>query len=273
MEEHQKGKALPLWKLVALTIPWLGVQFSWSAEFATQTSYMQSLGLSDSSSALTWVAGPITGFLVQPIVGTFSDRCTSRLGRRRPFIIAGAALTVVAQSLYAWSFVIGDQGGDRECSRPIALALALLAFWIMDCSINVIQTPLRVRRRAVLRRLAGPPRMTAHHSHRTSRPSWQTWHMRSSRSWGSHWPACGTRWAPSLASSLATCWTPCTTCACTLALPPCSLLAPAPPPASPSAKSPCHRQPPTAAHPESRRGWWETGCSLAAAAAARAVPC
>lgn len=87
---------LPLWSLIAITLPWFGVQFSWSAgtsahvvcrtnktpnltcalhtEFATQTSYILSLGVPKTFTTWTWAAGAVTGFLVQPIVGSFSDR-------------------------------------------------------------------------------------------------------------------------------------------------------------------------------------------------------
>lgn len=120
-------------------------QVSWSVEFVTQTPYMLSLGLSNVLANLTWIAGPVTGLLVQPVVGTFSDRCRHRLGRRRPYIIGGLIATVVAQQLYAWSLPLGHAIADHGCHRPLALTISIVSFWLMDMSINVIQTPIRVR--------------------------------------------------------------------------------------------------------------------------------
>lgn len=138
-----KKEPLPLWKLAVMTAPWFGVQFAWSAEFATQTNYFQSLGLSAAYSTLTWSAGAVTGFVVQPIVGTFSDRCESEYGRRRPYLIGGMIATVVSQLLFAWSEQLGELLGDHTNSRKNAIIIGIAAVWMLGAAINVIQTPLR----------------------------------------------------------------------------------------------------------------------------------
>lgn len=145
LAEHKGDRKPPLavWKLVLITLPWFGVQFSWSAEFATQTSYLLGLGLPSTETSWTWAAGAVTGFVVQPIVGSFSDRCESKWGRRRPFLVWGMIFTVASQLIFAWSTQIGELFGDVPHHRPAAIAVAIVAVWLLGCSINVIQTPLR----------------------------------------------------------------------------------------------------------------------------------
>eukprot|EP01029_Cantina_marsupialis_P013946 TRINITY_DN309089_c7_g1_i1.p1 TRINITY_DN309089_c7_g1~~TRINITY_DN309089_c7_g1_i1.p1 ORF type:complete len:478 (-),score=152.91 TRINITY_DN309089_c7_g1_i1:820-2253(-) len=143
---------LPLWQLIVLTLPWFGVQFSWSAEFATQTPYLESIGLTDALSTLTWASGAVTGFIVQPIVGVMSDRCKAKMGRRRPFIIGGVIATMLAQMIFAWSKRLGQLGGDSDVegdsssssgTKTAALVIAIVAVWILGAAINIVQTPLR----------------------------------------------------------------------------------------------------------------------------------
>ena len=59
------------------------------AEFALATPLLRGLGLSSGLAAIVWLAGPVSGLVVQPLVGSWSDRCESRFGRRRPFLAAG----------------------------------------------------------------------------------------------------------------------------------------------------------------------------------------
>lgn len=136
-------RALTLLQLALITCPWFGVQFSWSAEFATQTPYILSLGVPATFTTWTWAAGAVTGFVVQPIVGSFSDRCESKYGRRRPFLVWGAVATVLSQLMYAWSDKIGAWLGDTPGHRPVGIAMAVVSVWFLGCAINVIQTPLR----------------------------------------------------------------------------------------------------------------------------------
>src|SRR5688572_3607567 len=114
------------------------------AEFATQTSYILSLGVPASLTTLTWAAGAVTGLVVQPIVGSFSDKCESRYGRRRPYLFWGMVFTVLSQLMYAFSANIGELFGDSVGHRPAAITIAVMAVWFLGCAINVIQTPLRV---------------------------------------------------------------------------------------------------------------------------------
>ncbi|KAG7586014.1 MFS transporter superfamily, partial [Arabidopsis thaliana x Arabidopsis arenosa] len=72
-----------------------GIQFGWALQLSLLTPYVQLLGVPHKWSSFIWLCGPISGLLVQPSVGYFSDRCKSRFGRRRPFIATGALLVAL----------------------------------------------------------------------------------------------------------------------------------------------------------------------------------
>jgi hypothetical protein len=117
---------------------WAGIFCLWSFEYAVAVPYFRQLGFSTQVSYLLWCAGPLSGLLVGPVVGVFSDRCTSRYGRRRPFICGGVCSTVVAAVLFASAQTVA-----HLCEVAWAQALAVLGFWLMDLSINTIQNPAR----------------------------------------------------------------------------------------------------------------------------------
>lgn len=73
-----------------------GVQFGWALQLSLLTPYVQTLGIGHAFSSFIWLCGPITGLVVQPCVGIWSDKCTSKYGRRRPFILAGSLMISVA---------------------------------------------------------------------------------------------------------------------------------------------------------------------------------
>lgn len=110
----------------------------WSFEYSLAVPYFRAgLGLSSEAANLNWIAGPITGLVVGPITGALSDRSTSRLGKRRPFVIAGLVCTCCSALLFSLSDTLFGP------STTGAAALAIAMFWAMDLSINTIQTPLR----------------------------------------------------------------------------------------------------------------------------------
>ena len=103
------------------------------------------LGLPDEWVSYAWIAGPMSGTLVQPVIGVVSDACTSRWGRRRPFIVLGAASTAIALLLFAYARQVGAAlfGGDPHQRGGGPLWVALFAFWLLDFSINAQTGPLR----------------------------------------------------------------------------------------------------------------------------------
>ncbi|KAH7568158.1 hypothetical protein ACOSP7_009397 [Xanthoceras sorbifolium] len=133
------------WTLGSVTSVASGVQFSWALQLSLLTPYIQGLGVPHSFSSLIWVYGAITGIVVQPVLGFRSDRCTSRFGRRRPFIVAGAAIASVGLMLIGFAKDIGYKAGDSLTgpTKPRAIVVSFLGFWLLDVGNNTIQGPSR----------------------------------------------------------------------------------------------------------------------------------
>ncbi|KAF7055380.1 hypothetical protein CFC21_062917 [Triticum aestivum] len=127
-----------------------GVQYGWALQLSLLTPYVQTLGLSHALTSFMWLCGPIAGLVVQPCVGLYSDKCTSRWGRRRPFILTGCILICIAVVVVGFSADIGAALGDskEECSlyhgpRWHAAIVYVLGFWLLDFSNNTVQGPAR----------------------------------------------------------------------------------------------------------------------------------
>jgi solute carrier family 45 protein 1/2/4 len=112
--------------------------------------YLLSLGLSKSVLALVWIAGPLSGMLVQPYVGMKSDNCRISWGKRRPFIAGGAVATIVSLMVLAWAKEIvtgtlGLFGLDSESwgVRVTVMVFAVLFVYVLDFAINVSKCLLR----------------------------------------------------------------------------------------------------------------------------------
>ncbi|KAL3504009.1 hypothetical protein ACH5RR_033850 [Cinchona calisaya] len=121
------------------------VQYGWALQLSLLTPYIQLLGVPHKWAAFVWLCGPISGLIIQPTIGHYSDRCTSRFGRRRPFLIVGAILLCIAVLLISFAADIGYSMGDSLDTRTKhrAVALFVFGFWILDISNNVIQGPCR----------------------------------------------------------------------------------------------------------------------------------
>jgi solute carrier family 45 protein 1/2/4 len=106
--------------------------------------YLLSLGLNKALLALVWIAGPLSGVIVQPYVGLKSDRSRSKYGKRRPYIVAGALGTMASLMTLAWTREIvggflGIFGADPE-SNGVAVAIMIFAvvlIYVLDVAINV----------------------------------------------------------------------------------------------------------------------------------------
>nr|AYU70942.1 sucrose transporter 1 [Ginkgo biloba] len=120
-----------------------GVQFGWALQLSLLTPYVQVLGIPHTWASYIWLCGPISGMLVQPIVGYYSDRCDSQWGRRRPFIVIGSCFVVCAVLLIGFSEDLGYLFGDSHTSRPRAIIVFILGFWILDLANNLLQGPCR----------------------------------------------------------------------------------------------------------------------------------
>jgi len=127
--------AWPLWKLCLMALPQLGVQVLWCFIGPNSAPYMLHLGMGPALATLNNVAGPITGFFTGPIVGATSDGLTSKWGRRRPVILAGLVSTWIAGMLFS--------SAEHLFSEDMALYFAAPMYWVMDVTINILQTPHR----------------------------------------------------------------------------------------------------------------------------------
>ena len=125
---HHPTSGLAFSQLLNLSIGFFGIQFAWMIQIMRTTPFLESLGSNAAISGVIWWAGPITGILVQPIVGSLSDRTRSRLGRRRPFLIAGMISTAL------WLVAMPNS--------PTLLVAAMM-LWLLDASINITQGPYR----------------------------------------------------------------------------------------------------------------------------------
>ncbi len=111
-----------------MSFGFLGIQFGWGLQMANMSPIYKILGAEESNLPYLWLAGPLTGLLVQPLIGAMSDRTWTRLGRRRPFFLIGAILSSLA--LIAMPH-----------SSSVWMAAGLL--WILDASINTTMEPFR----------------------------------------------------------------------------------------------------------------------------------
>ena len=119
---------LSVWRIWNMSFGFLGIQFGWGLQLANMSPIYRYLGAEESSLPYLWLAGPITGLLVQPIIGSMSDRTWNRLGRRRPYFLVGAMLASTAL------FCMPN-------SSTVWMAAGLL--WILDASINITMEPFR----------------------------------------------------------------------------------------------------------------------------------
>ena len=119
---------LGFWQIWNMSFGFLGIQFGWGLQMANMSAIYEYLGARADQIPLLWLAAPLTGLFVQPVIGHMSDRTWGRLGRRRPYFLVGALLSSSALVL-----------------MPNASALWMAAglLWILDASINVSMEPFR----------------------------------------------------------------------------------------------------------------------------------
>jgi maltose/moltooligosaccharide transporter len=116
------------WAIWNMSFGFLGIQFGWALQMANMSAIYEYLGADAHQIPILWLAAPLTGLLVQPVIGHMSDRTWTRLGRRRPYFLVGAVLASLA--LVA-----------MPNASSIGFAAALL--WVMDASINISMEPFR----------------------------------------------------------------------------------------------------------------------------------
>ena len=124
MEKRKLG----FWQIWNMSFGFLGIQMGFALQNSNVSRIFQTLGASIDDIPILWVAAPLTGLIIQPIIGYFSDRTWTRLGRRKPYFLVGAILASAALFIMPNSPVLWFAAG---------------MLWIMDASINVSMEPFR----------------------------------------------------------------------------------------------------------------------------------
>lgn len=119
---------LSFWQVWNMSFGFLGIQFGFALQNANVSRIFETLGASIDEIPILWIAAPVTGLIIQPIVGHMSDNTWTRLGRRRPYFLVGAILASLAL------FVMPN-------SPTLWIAAGML--WIMDAAINISMEPFR----------------------------------------------------------------------------------------------------------------------------------
>jgi len=119
---------LSFWQIWNMSFGFLGIQMGFALQNGNVSRIFQTLGAEIDNIPILWIAAPVTGLLVQPIVGHMSDRTWNRLGRRRPYFLTGAILACLALSII---------------SNSPTWIFATFMLWIMDASINISMEPFR----------------------------------------------------------------------------------------------------------------------------------
>ncbi len=123
-----KKPQLSIWQIWNMSFGFLGIQFGFALQNANVSRIFETLGASIDEIPILWIAAPVTGLIIQPIIGYMSDKTWNRFGRRRPFFLVGAILASLAL------FVMPNSP---------TLWVAAVMLWIMDASINISMEPFR----------------------------------------------------------------------------------------------------------------------------------
>jgi len=119
---------LSFWQIWNMNFGFLGIQFGFGLQQANMSPIYRYLGADEAQIPWLWLAGPLTGLLVQPIIGAMSDKTWTKLGRRRPYFLVGAIFASIALIFMPYS-------------STLWMAAGLL--WILDASMNIAMEPFR----------------------------------------------------------------------------------------------------------------------------------
>ncbi|KAG7375797.1 hypothetical protein PHYPSEUDO_015241 [Phytophthora pseudosyringae] len=140
------GASIP--HLLLISMPRMAIRMAWAAQWAALGPYLGTM-MPKYAVQLAQIIGPVTGILIAPIVGAFSDRSASKWGRRRPFLIYGALTSAICWTAMGYTRQIGDALGDtgsgkkgEETHRFWTIFFTIFFYAWMDITVNVVQTPL-----------------------------------------------------------------------------------------------------------------------------------
>lgn len=131
----KKKPSLSFWQIFNMSFGFLGIQFGFALQTGNASRILQTFGADVEHLSWFWLAAPITGMIIQPIIGHYSDRTWTRLGRRRPFFLTGAILSGLAL------LFMPNSSGLAVIIPPIVVGAGMLM--IMDASFNVAMEPFR----------------------------------------------------------------------------------------------------------------------------------
>ncbi len=133
-------------QLLNFCLGFFGLQFAWQMRIILSGPVTESLGASPLLFGLIWLAGPVTGMLVQPIIGELSDKTHTIFGKRRPYLFAGALFASLALWAFPNSALIWEKLSEMFGLPELAfggLIIAALMIWVIDACVNAAQGPYR----------------------------------------------------------------------------------------------------------------------------------
>ena len=128
---------LTFWKLWNLSFGFFGVQIAYALQSANISRIFATLGADPHSLSYFWILPPLMGILVQPIVGTLSDRTWCRFGRRIPYLFIGSAVAVAVMCLL-------PNAGSFGMAVSTAMVFGLISLMFLDTSINMAMQPFKM---------------------------------------------------------------------------------------------------------------------------------
>ena len=128
---------LPFWSLWNLSFGFFGVQIAYALQSANISRIFRTLGADPHDLSFFWILPPLMGILMQPIVGTLSDKTWCRFGRRIPYLFVGAAVAVAVMCLL-------PNAGSFGMTVGAALIFGLIALMLLDTSINMAMQPFKM---------------------------------------------------------------------------------------------------------------------------------
>ncbi len=133
----KKKPDLSFWKLWNLSFGFFGVQIAYALQSANISSIFHTIGADPHDLSYFWILPPLMGMLVQPIVGSLSDKTWTRFGRRIPYLFIGATLAVIVMCLL-------PNAGSFGMTVSMALIFGLVALMLLDTSLNMAMQPFKM---------------------------------------------------------------------------------------------------------------------------------
>ncbi|ERS98621.1 solute carrier family 45, member 1/2/4 [Sporothrix schenckii 1099-18] len=144
-------------RMMLLTAASMGIAFTWGVEMTYCTPYLLSLGLTKGQASMIWLAGPLSGLIVQPVIGVVSDQSTAKWGRRRPFMAIGSIIVVAGLLTLSFTREIVSSllgAGRNSDATPsvvdavspptahgnVVICVAVLALYVTDFAINAVMS-------------------------------------------------------------------------------------------------------------------------------------